>query len=57
MLRLDKLEGRCFDAEKEICSLKSDLTSAEMKEQLSRQERKILSVLSDQNDQQQYDRR
>ena len=28
-----------------------------MKEQLSRQERKILSVLSDQNDQQQYDRR
>ena len=62
MLRLDKLEGRCFDAEKEIDSLKSDLTSvrkenAEMKEQLSRQERKILSVLSDQNDQQQYDRR
>ena len=62
MLRLDKLEGRCFDAEKEIDSLKSDLTSvrkenAEMKEQLSRQEQKILSVLSDQNDQQQYDRR
>ena len=43
MLRLDKLEGRCFDAGKEIDSLKSDLTSvrkenAEMKEQLSRQE-------------------
>ena len=62
MLRLDKLEGRCFDAEKEIDSLKSDLTSvrkenAEMKEQLSRQEQKILSVLSDQNDQQQYDHR
>ena len=53
---------KCFDAEKEIDSLKSDLTfvrkeNAEMKEQLSRQERKILSVLSDQNDQQQYDRR
>ena len=62
MLRLDKLEGKSFDAEKEIDSLKSDLTSvrkenAEMKEQLSRQEQKILSVLSDQNDQQQYDRR
>ena len=27
MLRLDKLERRCFDAEKEIDSLKSDLTS------------------------------
>ena len=41
MLRLDKLEGRCFVAEKEIDSLKSDLTSvrkenAEMKEQLSK---------------------
>ena len=62
MLRLDKLEGRCFDAEKEIDSLKSDLTSvrkenAEMKEQLRRQEQKILNILSDQNDQQEYDHR
>lgn len=27
MLRLHKLEGRCFDAEKEIHSLKCDVTS------------------------------
>ena len=62
MLRLDKLEGRCFNAEKEIDILKSGLTSvrkgnAEMKEQLRRQEQKILNVPSDQNDQQQYDHR
>ena len=67
MLRLDKLERRCFDDEKEIDSLKSDLASvrknnnsnktAEMKEQLRMQEQKILYVLSDQNDQQQYDHR
>ena len=31
MLRLDKPEGRCFDAEKEIDSLKSDLTSVRKK--------------------------
>ena len=60
MLQLDKLDGRCFDAGKEIDILKSDLTSvrkenAEMKEQLRRQEQKILNILSDQNDQQQYD--
>ena len=62
MLWLDKLDGRCFDAGKEIDILKSDLTSvrkenAKMKEQLRRQEQKILNVLSDQNSQQQYDHR